>query len=96
MFRSKFESQLRLFLFQMHVGILLAVIGLILSSTTVSGMSNDEWEFHHAQLTYCQLKVGKRVYRQERLEDYCTIKVRLFKEQVSLTKRFNLVDGLSN
>ncbi len=77
----------------MRLGIGLALLGLIISG--VLAMSNDEWQFHHAQLTYCQLKVGKRVYRQERLEDYCTIKVRLFKEQVSLTKRFNLVDGLS-
>jgi predicted ATPase len=67
----------------MRLGIVLAILGLMCSVATVDGMSEEDWQFFQAQKTYCQLKVGKRYYRQERLDEFCIIKVRLFEDQVS-------------
>ena len=65
------------------LGILWALVGLISSGIPVAGMSDQDLRFHQAQLTYCKLQEGKRVYRQERLDDFCVIKVMLFDDQVS-------------
>ena len=62
---------------------LLALVGLISSGDPVASLTDEDIRFHQAQMTYCKLQEGKRVYRQERLDDFCVIKVMLFDDQVS-------------
>lgn len=60
---------------------LVAHLGLIWVAWAVVGVSDIDWDSENKN-SYCDLISKRRIYRQQRLEDYCLLKVREDQDQV--------------
>jgi hypothetical protein len=57
-------------------GLFLACLAASFASATI------DWDFEH-ELTYCELISKRPIYRQERLEHFCALKVRKLGNEVN-------------
>ena len=58
-----------------------ATIGLLLAGTIVFALPDIDFG-HEDKMTFCSMLVNRRVYTQEKLDIFCTLKVQEWDSQV--------------
>ncbi len=61
---------------------LLAIVGLLLVALVAPALPDADIGDEH-RLSYCSMLVNKRVYKQERLDVFCSLKVQQWDNQVN-------------
>ena len=68
------------------------LLGLLLARLTVLALPDVDMDHEH-KLSFCSLLVNKRVYKQERLDIFCSLKVQQWDGQVISKKIRNCLNN---
>ena len=62
---------------------ILAIVGLLLVAPVSLVLPDVDMDNEH-RLSYCSMLINKRIYKQERLDVFCSLKVQQWDGQVNL------------